>query len=74
MVETVYYGVSGKETIINWKDVEDGAMNRDELNAIYRELEKRMHKIVGPFTSLHKGFEFSCGYYSGHYHKDAEGK
>ena len=49
-------------------------MNRDELNAIYRELENRMHKIVAPFTSLHKGFDFSCGYYSGHYHKNAEGK
>ncbi len=49
-------------------------MNRDELNAIYRELENRMHKIVAPFTSLHKGFDFSCGYYSGHYHKNVEGK
>lgn len=49
-------------------------MNRGGLNAIYRELENRMHKIVAPFTSLHKGFDFSCGYYSGHYHKNAEGK
>ena len=30
-------------------------MNRDELNEIYRELENRMHKIIAPFTSLHKG-------------------
>lgn len=49
-------------------------MNRDELNAIYRELENQMHKIVAPFTSLHKGFDFSCGYYSGHYSKNAEGR
>ena len=49
-------------------------MNRNELNEIYRELEKRMHRIVAPFTLLHKGFDFSCGYYSGHYHKNAEGK
>ena len=49
-------------------------MNRDELNEIYRELESRMQKLVAPFTSLHKGFDFSCGYYSGHYHKDAKGK
>ena len=48
-------------------------MNRDELNEIYRELESRMHRITAPFTSLHKGFDFSCGYYSGHYHKDEEG-
>ena len=49
-------------------------MDRDELNEIYKKLENRMHKIVAPFTSLHKGFDFSCGYYSGHYHKNAEGK
>jgi len=49
-------------------------MNRDELNEIYRELENRMHRIVALFTSLHKGFDCSCGYYSGHYHKNAEGK
>ena len=49
-------------------------MNRDELNEIYRELENRMQEIVAPFASLHKGFDFSCGYYSGHYHKNAEGK
>lgn len=49
-------------------------MNRDELNQIYKELESRMHRITAPFTSLHKGFDFSCGYYRGHYHKDAEGK
>ncbi len=49
-------------------------MNRDELNEIYRGLENRMHRIVAPFTSLHKGFDFSCGYYSGHYHKNVEGK
>ena len=49
-------------------------MNRDELNEIYRELENQMHRIVAPFTLLHKGFDFSCGYYSGHYHKNAEGK
>ena len=48
-------------------------MNRDELNEIYRELENRMHKIIAPFTSLHKGFDFSCGYYSGHYHKGVDG-
>lgn len=34
-------------------------MNRDELNEIYRELENRMHRIVAPFTLLHKGFDFS---------------
>ena len=49
-------------------------MNRDELNEIYRELENRIHRITAPFTSLHKGFDFSCGYYSGHYHKNTEGK
>lgn len=49
-------------------------MNRDELNEIYKKLENRMHRIIAPFTSLHKGFDFSCGYYSGHYHKNAEGK
>ena len=49
-------------------------MNRNELNELYRELENRMHKIVAPFTSLHKGFNFSCGYYSGRYHKNAEGR
>ncbi len=49
-------------------------MSRDELNDIYRELENRIHKIVAPFTSLHKGFDFSCGYYSGHYHKNTAGK
>ena len=49
-------------------------MNRDELNLIYRKLENRMHRIIAPFTSLHKGFDFSCGYYSGHYHKNAEDK
>lgn len=38
-------------------------MNRDELNEIYRELEKRMHKIIAPFTLLHNGFDFSYGYY-----------
>lgn len=48
-------------------------MNRDVLNDIYRELENRMHRITAPFTSLHKGFDFSYGYYSGHYHKNAEG-
>ena len=46
-------------------------MNRDELNELYRELENRMHKIIAPFASLHKGYDFSCGYYSGHYHKNA---
>ena len=49
-------------------------MNRDELNELYRELENRMHKIIAPFASLHKGYDFSCGYYSGHYHKNVEGK
>ena len=49
-------------------------MNRDELNEIYKKLENRMHRIIAPFTSLHKGFEFFCGYYSGHYYKNAEGK
>jgi len=49
-------------------------MRRDELNDIYRKLENRMHRIVALFTSLHKGFDCSCGYYSGHYHKNAEGK
>ena len=49
-------------------------MNRDEMNEIYRGLENRMHRIVAPFASLHKGFDFSCGYYSGHYHKNVEGK
>lgn len=49
-------------------------MNRDELNEFYRELENRMHKIIAPFASLHKGYDFSCGYYNGHYHKNAEGK
>ena len=49
-------------------------MNRDELNEIYRELENRMQQIVAPFMSLHKGLVFSCGYYSGHYHKNVEGK
>lgn len=49
-------------------------MRRDELNDIYRKLENRIHRIVAPFTLLHKGFDFSCGYYSGHYHKNAEGK
>ena len=49
-------------------------MNRDELNEIYKELEKRMHRIVVPFTSLHRGFDFSCGYFSGHYHKNSEDK
>ena len=49
-------------------------MNRDELNDIYRKLENRMHRIVAPFTSLHKGFDCSCGYYSGHYQKNVEGK
>ena len=33
-------------------------MNRDELNEIYRELENRMHRIVAPFTLLHKGLIF----------------
>ena len=49
-------------------------MSRDELNNIYRELENRIHRITAPFTSSHKGFDFSCGYYSGHYHKNTEGK
>lgn len=49
-------------------------MDRDKLNEIYKKLENRMYRIVAPFTSLHKGFDFSCGYYSGHYHKNAEGK
>ncbi len=49
-------------------------MNRDELNEIYKKLENRMHRIIAPFTSLHKGFDFSCGYYSGHYQKDVDGK
>ena len=49
-------------------------MDRDELNEIYRELENRMHRITALFSSLHKGFDFSCGYYNGHYHKNAEGK
>lgn len=49
-------------------------MRRDELNDIYRKLENRMHRIVALFTSLHKGFDCSGGYYSGHYHKNAEGK
>ena len=49
-------------------------MDRDKLNEIYKKLENRMYRIVAPFTSPHKGFDFSCGYYSGHYHKNAEGK
>ena len=49
-------------------------MDRDKLNEIYKKLENRMHKIIAPFASLHKGYDFSCGYYSGHYHKNVEGK
>ena len=49
-------------------------MNREELNKIYRDLESRMHRITASFTSVHNGFDFSCGYYSGHYHKDEEGE
>lgn len=48
-------------------------MKRDELNDIYRKLENRMQQIVAPLPSLHKGFDFSCGYYSGHYHQNSEG-
>lgn len=49
-------------------------MKRNELNEIYKDLEKRMHRITAPFTLLHNSFDFSCGYYNGHYHKDEEGE
>ena len=49
-------------------------MNREELNEVYKKLDLRMHKIAAPFTSLHKEYDFSCGYYNGHYHKATDGK
>lgn len=49
-------------------------MCREELNEVYKKLESKMHDIAAPFISLHNGFDFICGYYNGHYHKDSEGK
>ncbi len=49
-------------------------MKRDELNEIYRSLENKMNELRTPFLQLHKGYKHTCGYFSGHYHKNAEGK
>lgn len=49
-------------------------MKRDELNEVYQKLESKMHEIVAPFTSLHKGHPFTCAYYNGHYFKNSDGK
>jgi len=47
---------------------------REDLNEIYKKLESKMHDITVLLTSLHNGFDFTCGYFNGHYHKDANGK
>jgi len=47
---------------------------REDLNEIYKKLESKMHDITALLTSLHNGFDFTCGYFNGHYHKDANGK
>ena len=49
-------------------------MCREDLNEIYKKLESKMHDITALLTSLHNGFDFTCGYFNGHYHKDANGK
>ncbi len=49
-------------------------MNREELNAIYKELEDRAQKIMDSLSSLQNGFDVSYGYYNGHYHKGAAGE
>jgi len=37
-------------------------MNREELNAIYKELEDRAQKIMDSLSSLQNGFDMSYGY------------
>ena len=48
-------------------------MNRNELNEVYKKLESKMHELTTLFNSLHKGFQYTCAYYSGHYYKNADG-
>ena len=49
-------------------------MTREELNEVYKKLEVKTNELIAPLTAVHKGFPYTCGYYSGHYYKNIEGK
>lgn len=49
-------------------------MNREVLNEIYKKLDFVMQKIVAQLKNVFDGFEYSCGYYNGHYNKGADGE
>lgn len=48
-------------------------MNREELNQVYKGLDTKARNIIALCISLHKGMSCTCGYYNGHYHRNAEG-
>lgn len=48
-------------------------MDYVELNAIYRRLDMRVHELCAPFSSLHKGLAYSCGFFNGHFYKNDDG-
>lgn len=48
-------------------------MNRSNLNNIYKTLEDKKNELVEPFSSSQKEFQYTIGYFNGHYSKDDNG-